>query len=242
MANNGWIKLYRSLLDNPIVCKDTEYFTIWAYILLKATRQDTPAIFKGEKITLKPGQLLIGRQAISNHFGGKSSLSESKVQRVLKTLEIEQQIEQQTSNKNRLITVINWELYQDNEQQIEQRVNNQRTTTEQQLNTNKNIRSKEVKEEVLKECVKPSHPPLQEIIDFCNQNKFIMDPEQFYNYEESKGWKVGNIPMKDWKAACRNWEKREKDFIKERKNNGNGKQAKPEVTIDWLNQYIETQN
>ena len=41
-----------------------------------------------------------------------------------------------------------------------------------------------------------------------NANKFI-------NYYESKAWKVGKSPMKDWKAAVRNWilmdEEREKE-------------------------------
>jgi hypothetical protein len=27
----------------------------------------------------------------------------------------------------------------------------------------------------------------------------------FFDYYESKGWKVGNTPMRDWKAACRKW-------------------------------------
>jgi hypothetical protein len=27
-------------------------------------------------------------------------------------------------------------------------------------------------------------------------------------FYESKGWKVGNQPMKDWKAAVRTWEQR----------------------------------
>jgi hypothetical protein len=29
------------------------------------------------------------------------------------------------------------------------------------------------------------------------------------DFYASKGWKVGNQPMKDWKAAVRTWEQRE---------------------------------
>ena len=240
--DNGWIKLYRSTLENPIVCKDTEFFAIWCYLLLNATHQETPTIFNGIKTILKPGQLIIGRKAISNHFGGKSTLSESKVQRVLKTLEIEHQIEQQTSNKNRLITVLNWELYQDVEQQTEQRVNNKRTTTEQRVNTHKNVKNERMKEEVLKRSAETTRPTLQMLIDFCKEKNYVMDPQQFFNYEEAKGWKVGNQPMKDWKAACNNWELREKKFIEERKKNGYTKLDKPDVTVDWLKDYQEQQS
>ena len=31
------------------------------------------------------------------------------------------------------------------------------------------------------------------------------DPDYFVDYYESKGWKVGKAPMKDWKATVRNW-------------------------------------
>lgn len=122
------------MLDNPVVCKDSEYFAVWCYLLLNATHKEQPVLFKGEKIILKPGQLITGRIKIAEHF----KISESKVQRILKSFESEQQIEQQISNKNRLITILHWDLYQCSEQQIEQQVNNNRTTTEQQVNTNKN--------------------------------------------------------------------------------------------------------
>ena len=36
-----------------------------------------------------------------------------------------------------------------------------------------------------------------------------VDPESFIDFYESKGWKVGNQPMKDWKAAVRTWERRD---------------------------------
>lgn len=61
-------------------------------------------------------------------------MNSSKVQRVLVAFEKTGKIEQQTSNKNRLITILKWNEYQF----VEQQLNNNRTTTEQQLNTNKN--------------------------------------------------------------------------------------------------------
>lgn len=86
-----------------------------------------------------------------------------------------------------------------------------------------------------------SRPTLQMIIDFCKEKNYVMDPQQFFNYEEAKGWKVGNQPMKDWKAACNNWELREKKFMEERKKNGYTKLDKPDVTVDWLKDYQEQQ-
>lgn len=130
----GWIKTYRKTLDNPIICKDADYLAVWIYLLLNATHQSQDKLFGGKRITLQPGQLITGRNVIASKF----KINESKVQRILKCFENEQQIEQQTSNKNRLISILNWSEYQSREQDDEQQLNNNRTTTEQQLNTNKN--------------------------------------------------------------------------------------------------------
>lgn len=131
----GWIKIHRKMLENPIICKDSDYLSVWIYLLLNATHKEIPALFKGEKITLQPGQLITGRKSMSN----KLKISESKIYRIINEYKSEQQIEQQTSNKNSLITILNWNKYQQSEQQNEQQMNNKRTTTEQQLNTNKNV-------------------------------------------------------------------------------------------------------
>lgn len=134
---NGWIKLHRKMQDNPIIMKDADHLAIWVYLLLNATHAEYPALFKGQKIMLQPGQLITGRKSIAEQL----KINESKVTRVLNAFESEQQIEQQTSNKNRLISLLNWDLYQFLEQTTEQQVNNNRTTTEQQVNTNKNVKN-----------------------------------------------------------------------------------------------------
>lgn len=131
----GYIAIHRKMLDNPVVCKDADHIAVWCYLLLNATHTNYDVFFKGERLTLRPGQLLTGRKSISKQF----NVSESKVQRILKLFESEQQIEQQTSNQNRLITILNWDSYQKGEQRNEQQLNNNRTTTEQQLNTNNNV-------------------------------------------------------------------------------------------------------
>ena len=50
-------------------------------------------------------------------------------------------------------------------------------------------------------------PDLEELREFCFEKNISIDVDRFFNYYESKGWKVGVSPMKDWKAAVRNWAK-----------------------------------
>jgi hypothetical protein len=101
---------------------------------MKATHSDKEFFSKGMTVILNPGQFVTGRDALSKETG----IHSSKIERILKTFEIEQQIEQQKSNAGRLISILSWCKYQLNEQQIEQPVNNGRTTDEQPVNTIKN--------------------------------------------------------------------------------------------------------
>ena len=55
-------------------------------------------------------------------------------------------------------------------------------------------------------------PSLDEIRQYCISRSNQVDPEQFFNFYESKGWIIGKSPMKDWRAAVRTWEKREKEI------------------------------
>jgi DNA-binding transcriptional regulator YhcF (GntR family) len=87
-------------------------------------------IWNDQKQTLNPGQLLTGRKVLAKNTG----ISESKVYRILKYLESEQQIEQQTTNNFTVITIKNWGEYQ----KVNSKMNNQRTTSEQPVNTYNN--------------------------------------------------------------------------------------------------------
>lgn len=50
-------------------------------------------------------------------------------------------------------------------------------------------------------------PTLSQITQYCLERNNNVNAEQFYDYYESNGWKVGKNSMKDWKAAVRTWEK-----------------------------------
>ena len=58
--------------------------------------------------------------------------------------------------------------------------------------------------------IKPSPDDiLSYFTDYAYKKGITIDPvvesERFYNYYESNGWRVGRNPMRDYKAACRNW-------------------------------------
>ena len=120
----GWIKIHRKMLENPIVMKDSDHLAVWVYLLLNAAHKERKVLFKGDKIMLQPGQLITGRNAIADFLG----ISESKVKRVLSDFEGDQRIDRQRSNKNSLISLINWDKYQFFDQQSDQQVTSKMTS------------------------------------------------------------------------------------------------------------------
>lgn len=54
-------------------------------------------------------------------------------------------------------------------------------------------------------------PTEQEAIEFITEKGYHFNPAEFVSWNQSKGWKVGNQPMKDWRAACQTWEIRWKE-------------------------------
>lgn len=168
---NGWIKLHRKLLDNPIIMKDSDHLAVWTYLLLNATHAEYPALFKGQKIMLQPGQLITGRKSIAE----KLSINESKVRRILDSFENDQQIDRQRSNQKSLISLKNWELYQIFDQQSEQQMTNNRPTDDQQPTTNKkNKNVKKDKNDINTYC---ENPLLNDaIVEFVKYRKSIKKP------------------------------------------------------------------
>lgn len=111
----GWVKIHRKLSDKGWYRK-SEYVHLWIHLLIKANHRDREFWFDGKNIKVKRGQMITGRKILSQETG----ISESNIQRILKFFENEHQIEQRTSNRNRLISILYYDEYQGNEHQIEQ--------------------------------------------------------------------------------------------------------------------------
>lgn len=56
---------------------------------------------------------------------------------------------------------------------------------------------------------KHHHPTLEEVKEYCSERGNKVDPERWFDYYTSNGWRVGKNPMRDWKAAVRTWERGE---------------------------------
>ena len=73
-------------------------------------------------------------------------------------------------------------------------------------------------EQMLKESKKEKRtlfkaPTVAEVAAYCKERNNSIDPQRFIDYYTSNGWMVGKNHMKDWRAAVRQWESREKPAV-----------------------------
>ena len=51
-------------------------------------------------------------------------------------------------------------------------------------------------------------PSIEEVQEYITEKGFSVDAERFVDYYTANGWMVGKNHMKDWRAAVRNWERK----------------------------------
>ena len=58
-------------------------------------------------------------------------------------------------------------------------------------------------------------PTLEEVSGYVHEKGYGIDPERFCDYYAANGWRAGRNPMRDWRAAVRNWERGDEEKRKE---------------------------
>lgn len=54
-------------------------------------------------------------------------------------------------------------------------------------------------------------PTLSEVQEYIQKNNYSVDALTFIDFYTSKGWMVGSNKMKDWKAAVRTWQRKQRN-------------------------------
>ena len=136
---DGWLKLYRSILDSAVF-QDAEILKVWIWLLCNVAFEQHDTICYGKVITLKPGQIATGRKKIAQC----TDLNENKVYRALTALKSLGNIEIKATNKYSIITVVNWDKYQEEngKRTSSEQQTNRKTTTEEQQPNNKRTQHK----------------------------------------------------------------------------------------------------
>lgn len=172
----GWVCVHRKLLDNPIF-KNDKLFRVFMFCLLRAQHTEGDQLVGDSVVYLDKGQLATGRIAISEQTG----LSQQNVRTAISKLEKLGILTIKPTTKYSVITMVNWNQYQ----QTNQQVTNKQPTSNQQVTTSNNVNNEDNDNKV-------------------DQSK--IDRENFIQEAFDYWWK--GYPKKQAKAAAfKSWQK-----------------------------------
>ena len=170
----GWIKLYRELGDKPIWLESTsDQRSVLIALLMMVNYEPNKWEWQGKQYECMPGQVITSLPKIAERSG--KGVSIQNVRTALKRFEKLGFLTDESTNKNRLITIVNWAIYQASDDEPNRQTNKQLTgnqqATNRQLTAIKNIRTKEGKNKEVKDIVEQELDPIpyREIIDYLNQ-------------------------------------------------------------------------
>lgn len=139
--DEGWVKLYRALLDKPIWKQSTpQHKSILITILLMANHEPNEWEWGGEKFKVQKGEFVTSLESIRKSAGNGVSIQNIRTAIArFKKLEF---LTEQPTRHGRLITIINWSSYQPLKGEGQQ--GNQQTPNKP-LTPNKNDKNERIK-------------------------------------------------------------------------------------------------
>ena len=220
MSEVKWIKLTVDMFDNRKIKylrtlpEGNNIVLIWVMLLTMAGRCNSGGmIFLTENIPYT-GQVL------ANELGFESSTVELAL-RVLSSLGMISEIDG-------YIQIEGWDSHQSTDRleriREQNRIRKQRererkrismsqdshVTITQSHETDKDI---DIDKDKDKDIKRGHFVPLTptEVRQYCDESGHHIDADAFVDFYTSKNWMVGRNKMKDWKAAVRNWERKDKE-------------------------------
>lgn len=194
----GWIKLHRRFLKWEWF-EDEKMVKLFIYLLLSVNFDDK----KWRGIDVKRGQMITGRKVLSKETG----MSEQSIRTCLERLKSTNEITIKATNQYSMLTLTNYESYQDvravTNQQPNQPLTNDQPTINQRSTTTKEVKKEKKIRSIFRK------PTVEQIKNYCKERKNNIDPQYFFDKNEGNGWVTGRnkTPIKDWEAVVRTWEK-----------------------------------
>jgi uncharacterized phage protein (TIGR02220 family) len=141
---DGYIKLYRVLIDKPIWLNSTpEHKSILITLLLMANHKNKQWEWGGEQFKVAPGQFITSLESIRQKAG--KGISIQNIRSSLIRFEKLQFATSKATKRGRLITIINWDSYQSKQFKPTKKPTKEQQRSNKGATPNKNERMKEVK-------------------------------------------------------------------------------------------------
>ena len=210
--SSGWIKLHRQLLEWEWY-DDINTSRLFVHLMLTANHKDN----KWRGIEIKRGSRLTSLDKLSS----ETSLSVSKIRTAIKKLISTNEIASKSHSQHTVFTMINYDMYQDDDKQNDKPVTNESQTNDKRIATNKNDKNvnneKNDKKDIVAKAPKRFTPPtdIETVSYFEEKGSTASEAEKFWFFYDSKNWMVGKSKMKRWQSAASGWIKRNKTESKD---------------------------
>ena len=237
MSLDGWIKLHRKFKKWGWYNK-SEMVHLFIHLLLSANHQDN----EWQGVIIKRGQLVTGRKMLSQ----ETQISEQTIRTCLTNLIKTNEIKRKSTNKYSIITICNYDDYQDREIKFNQQLTSNQPATNQQLTTNKNVKKEKNekniytrKQEFIKQIdreknSKFSNKLIEKFISYwteLNKSKTLMrfEGQRFFDINKRIATFLSNenrySKLNDFKQSIPTSIETKKKYIKEDENKCKPKEA-----------------
>jgi DnaD/phage-associated family protein len=131
----GWISLHRSIENHWLYEEDRKFskFEAWIDLLLMVNHKDNKTIMDGKLVTVKRGQRITSLRKLGDRW--KWSLT--KVDSFLRLLEQDKMIVVKKDTKKTLVTIVNYDVYQNIDLEKRHRKDSEKTEKEQRKDSEK---------------------------------------------------------------------------------------------------------
>lgn len=215
MNNQGFIKIYRKMLDWEWIKKPND-LALLIHCLLKANWKDG----KFEGIIIERGSFATSLKNLSEESG----LTIRQVRTSLNHLISTNTLTNKSYSNFRVITVNNYNSYQVSDKEIGKQATSKRQTSDKQATTIEEIKnSKNRKNSKKSVCnthnTDDSHTPsLDEVIAYgVSLGKDENYCRKFYNNYSSINWMIGGTKITNWKSKFDYWVEQDKEKGKSKK-------------------------
>lgn len=201
---DGWVSFHRKIEEWEWYT-DPNTFRLFFHLVLKANHADGK--WRGNEV--KRGQHITSIDKLSDAL----DLSPKQIRTAMDKLKRTGEVAIKGTNKYTLVTIVNYSFYQkndvsDGEQDGEQKASKGQTKGKQRA-TNNNENNENNENNKNKKSSRFTPPTVDQVTEYCKERSNNIDAESFIDFYTSKGWMVGKNKMKDWKAAVRQWERRD---------------------------------
>lgn len=131
----GWISLHRSIEKHWLYEEERKFsrFEAWVDLLLMVNHADNKTMIDGKLVTVKRGQRITSLRKL----GDRWNWSLTKVDAFLKLLEEDKMIVLKKDTKKTLVTIVNYDIYQNNDLEKRHRKDSEKTVKEHRKNSEK---------------------------------------------------------------------------------------------------------